>query len=121
MSRYHPDIGAACCRSNPDRRKEFAAQDDIPLEGAKHPGGDRRNTVFAHAAGGHACMDRLDHHAHPSRPQYLVDDSGDLRRHALLDLKTPGEAIHHPGELGNPDDAIGRQVADMHHAGVGAI
>ena len=45
-----------------------------------------------------------------------LEPVGDLHRHALLDLQAPGEEVHDAGELGQADDPLAGQVADVGHA-----
>ena len=45
-----------------------------------------------------------------------LEPAGDLRREALLHLQEAGEVLHHAGQLGQPDDAVAGQVADVRDA-----
>jgi hypothetical protein len=59
---------------------------------------------------------RLDHHADAARTQVQVEPRRDLLGQALLDLRAVGEMLHHPGQLGQSEDAVAGQVADVRDA-----
>ena len=63
-------------------------------------------------ARGHAGVAGFDHHRDALRLEVVPDAVGDLCGQPLLDLQAAGEAVEHAGELGDSDDAVGRQIGD---------
>ena len=55
--------------------------------------------------------------ADPPGVQFPIQPVGDLLGEPLLDLRSCRNVLDQPGELGKPEDAVARQVADMGHAG----
>jgi len=86
----------------------------IAPEAADHAARDHRDAALVHAAGSHALVRRIHHHADAARLEDLRDAVGDLRGELLLHLQAPRVAIHHPGELADADDLVGGQVTDVH-------
>ena len=58
----------------------------------------------------------FDDHADAARVQHVLNGVGNLGGQPLLYLQTFAENIDETGELGNADDAAGRQISDMHFA-----
>jgi hypothetical protein len=58
----------------------------------------------------------LDHHADPLWRQVILQPVGDLLGQPLLHLQITGEQLDHPRQLGQPEDPIARQVADVRDA-----
>ena len=55
----------------------------------------------------------LEHDADALRRELALQPAGDLRGQPLLDLQRAGEVVDHPRELGQPDDPLAGQVADV--------
>lgn len=55
----------------------------------------------------------FDHNTYAFWLQDVLDRGGYLRRHALLDLEAAGIAIYHACKLGDPNNSLVGQVADM--------
>src|ERR1700733_745617 len=54
--------------------------------------------------------------AYPLRLEVFLQPVCYLDGEAFLDLEVPGEQLHHPGQLGQPQDPFGGYVADVGHA-----
>src|SRR5438094_911323 len=61
-------------------------------------------------------MPRFTNDANAARLKQILDSVGHLLREAFLNLKPPGEHIHNPGYLAEPDHLRIGQVRDMHFA-----
>ena len=70
-----------------------------------------------HAAQCHARVLRLEHHPYPPGPEPGGQALGDLLGLPLLNLRPGREMLHQPGQLGQPDDALAGQIADVRQAG----
>jgi hypothetical protein len=55
----------------------------------------------------------LEHDADAPGLELLAKPAGDLGRKPLLDLHRAREEVDHPSELGEPEDPLARQVANM--------
>lgn len=86
----------------------------IVLEAAKGAAGDRGGTRLFDTTHHHAQVARLHDNNDALRIEDFHDSVGDLRGEALLDLQPPGEDLGDPWELREPEDGIGRDVADVH-------
>lgn len=69
----------------------------------------------AHAAQGHAGVFGLDHHPDALGLQLGLQPVGDLFGQAFLDLRTAGEVLDDPGQLGQAEDPRAGQVTDVRH------
>jgi hypothetical protein len=67
----------------------------------------------AHAPAAHAGVAGLDDHGHAQGLEIVPQAIGDLRRKPLLHLQSPGEAVQHPRQLGDPHHPVARQVGDV--------
>ncbi len=76
----------------------------------------RRRARLLDAAAGHAAMAGLDDDGDAKRMEHGLDRVGDLRRHPFLDLQPPGVDLDQPGQLGDADHALARQVGNMRPA-----
>src|SRR6185437_6236233 len=81
-----------------------------------HAAGHPRHPALVHAAGGHALVYRVHHHAHAARLEHLGDAVGNLRGQLLLHLEAPGVAVDHARQFADADHLVRRQVADVHAA-----
>ena len=72
-----------------------------------------RAPVGPRAAQAHAAVLGLDHDADAARVEALVEVVGDLAGEPLLGLDAAGEELHGARELGEPEDPVGGQVADV--------
>src|SRR6056297_4117600 len=70
-----------------DHAQEFRARAGVLADGAEHLARDHRYTGLVDAAGGHALVLGLDHHADALRLQHVLDGIGDLGGHLLLHLE----------------------------------
>ena len=75
-----------------------------------------RDAGGLHAAQRHAQVLGLDDHADAHRSQVGVEPVGDLLGQPLLHLRAVREQLDHPGQLGQPEDPVAGQVADVRHA-----
>src|SRR5690606_15558473 len=74
------------------------------------------HAALVHAAGGHALVAAVDHHAHAVRRQRALDAAGDLCGHLLLHLEATGIGLDHARELADPHHLAVGQVAHVHAA-----
>src|SRR4249919_2357904 len=86
-----------------DEPQELRARARILAETAEHLRGDHADAALVHAAGGHAFVRALDHHADAERLQHALDAAGDLRGHLFLDLEATGIGIDHARQLADAD------------------
>ena len=87
---------------------------------AQRPGqrrGDRRGAEGPHAAQGHARVLGLEHDAHAARGSGAPPGSRRPAWSAAPGSAAGGEVLHHPGQLGQAEDAVAGQVADVGDAG----
>jgi hypothetical protein len=73
--------------------------------------------VRPNAAQRHAGVLGLQHHTHAGGAKTGSQALGDLLGQPLLDLGPGREMLNQPGQLGQPDDALAGQVADVREAG----
>ncbi len=66
------------------------------------------------AAGGHALVHGVDHHADPARLEHVRDAVGDLRGELLLHLQPPRVAVDHARELADAHHLAAGEIADVH-------
>jgi hypothetical protein len=59
----------------------------------------------------------VQHHADPLGFQFTIQPVGDLLGEPFLHLRSGREVLDHSGELGQPEDAVVGQVADVGDAG----
>ena len=78
---------------------------------------DGLRAVRSDAAQRHAGVLGFKHHAHARGAKTGGQALGDLLGQPLLDLRPGGEVLDQTGQLGQPDDALARQVADVGEAG----
>src|SRR5579884_2776695 len=104
-----PDGGS----SSANKAEELLARARVGAEPAPERGGDRAGSGLANAADRHAHVLGAQHDPHAARLQFLLEPIGDLDGHALLELQVPREELDHARELGEPDDAVPRQVRDV--------
>ena len=88
----------------------------VGLEDAAELGGDGRDVLVVHAAGGHAFVDRVDQHGDAGGVQAFRDGVADLRGHCLLRLQALGEDFDDASDLGDADHAIRWHVGDERFA-----
>jgi hypothetical protein len=88
----------------------------VVAERAEQRGRHRLRADGLDAAQTHAQVLALDHHAHATRQQVGVEPVGHLLCEAFLYLGAASEKLDHPGPIGQGEDAIAGQVADVHDA-----
>src|SRR5690606_25601999 len=96
-----------------DEAQELGAGARVLAEAAEHLGGHPRPAALVDAAGGHALVRALDHHAHADRLQHVLDALGDLRGHLLLHLEAARVGLDHARQLADAHHLARRQVADV--------
>ena len=75
--------------------------------------GDGAGAGCLDAAQGHAQVLGLEHHPDALGRELGLEPVGDLLGEPLLDLQAAGEQLDHPGQLGQAEDALAGQVADV--------
>src|ERR687897_637787 len=93
--------------------QELVARALVVAQVAVERRGDGARAGLLDPAQRHAQVLCLQDDADALGRQVLVEPAGDLRRQALLDLQGAREQLDHARELGQPDDALPRQVADV--------
>ena len=81
------------------------------------PGSCRRGP---RSADRHAEVLGLEHHADAVRRELGCQVVGDLHGEPFLELEVAGEVLDDPGQLGEPEESLGRQVADMRDTAEGS-
>lgn len=79
----------------------------------QHGAGGHAGVVFFYAAYHSAHVLSFQHHRHATWVENILNEMGNLLRHALLYLQTVGEHIHDARDFGEADDLTGRNVGDM--------
>ena len=72
-----------------------------------------RDAGLLDSAQRHAQVLGLDHDAHALRRELALKPAGDLGREALLNLQAARVQLDDPAELGQPQDPVPREVAEM--------
>jgi hypothetical protein len=81
----------------------------LPAQGGSH----RSGTCLPDAGRGHAEVLSLHHHTDALWAQPLLEAIGHLHGQAVLDLEVAGEEVQRPRQLGQAEDALPGQVAEM--------
>lgn len=102
------------CSVHADEAQELVARRKILLEAAEDAAGDGSRAGLLNAAHHHAQVARLHDDSDALRVKDLHNGVGNLLGEALLNLQPPGEHLGDARELGEPDDGIGGDVANMH-------
>ena len=82
-------------------------------------GGDGGGTEGPHTAHCHARVLGLQHHACAAGVKSRGQAVGDLLGQPFLGLRPGGEVLDEAGQLGQAEDALARQIADVRDAGEG--
>ena len=61
-------------------------------------------------------MGGLDHDRDAERLEYAIEARCNLRRHLFLNLHALGVDVDQTGQLGNADNTLARQIADVNAA-----
>ena len=93
--------------------EELGPGGGVLAELAEQPRGDRVRPLGAGAADAHAGVLGLDHDADAERVELALQVVGDLAGQPLLGLHPAGVEVDGAGQLGQPDDALAREVADV--------
>ena len=96
-----------------DQGEELGAGGGVVAELAVQRRGDRCGAGGADAANGHAQVLGLDDDTDAARRDLLLEPVGDLLGQPFLHLGAAGEQLDHPGQLGQAEDPLPGQVADM--------
>ena len=91
--------GFWACKLNIETGHEFLARRRVVAKTSQHSARNKRHPVLMHAPGGHASVGCLYDHGDPLRLQHFLNDVGDLSRQSFLNLKSPGEGVHHARHL----------------------
>ena len=88
----------------------------VVAEAATQHRGDRAGSGGAGTTQAHAAVLGLDHDADSEGRQSVLEMVGDLAGEPLLGLGAAGEELDGPGQLGQSQDPVGGQVADVRDA-----
>jgi hypothetical protein len=83
---------------------------------AKHAARHHRHRRLMNPARRHAFMGCLYHDRHAERLEHTNEARCDLSRHLFLNLHALGVNIDQPRQLGNADNALAWQIADVNAA-----
>src|SRR5260221_9149300 len=95
----------------PTHRQEFRPQVRIAVVGTPPERGARQRHDLAYAPHLRAEVMGFEVDGDPVRLQHRLQGIGDLLPDALLYSKALGKQAHEPGELGDTDDVLMRDVA----------
>lgn len=101
------------------QREEFGTERRILVVGATPVGGAGAGLDLPYSAHLRAQMRRLQMDRNTVRLQDLLQRFGELTADALLHREPAGEQPHQPGQLGQPDYVLVRDVADIRLADEG--
>ncbi|KAG1249111.1 hypothetical protein G6F68_013513 [Rhizopus microsporus] len=102
-----------------DEAQEFGPGRRVVVEFAQHHGRDHGRVLLFHAAHHHAHVLGFDDDAHACRAGDGLDGLGDLAAEVFLDLQAAGIHLDDAGDLGQAQDAAGRQVGHVRLADEG--
>src|SRR3954447_10811065 len=93
--------------------EELLARAGVVADAPQQRRGDGARARLLDAAQGHAQVLGLEDDADALAAQLVVEPVRDLGGQALLHLQGAGEVLDDAGELGQPDDPLTGQVADV--------